>query len=71
MEAQKSVSILASKLKKVEEKLILSEAVNQESKKFSGYFRVKTENLVKCFGPRLRLWTWTLDFVLGPRFSIT
>ena len=27
-------------------------------------------NLVKCFGPRLRLWTWTLDFVLGPSFSI-
>ena len=25
-------------------------------------------NLVKCFGPRLRL--WTLDFVLGPSFSI-
>ena len=30
MEAQKSVSILASKLKKVEEKFILSEAENQE-----------------------------------------
>ena len=27
-------------------------------------------NLVKCFGPRLRLWTWTLDFVPGPSFSI-
>ena len=26
-------------------------------------------NLVKCFGPRLRLWTWTLDFVPGPSFS--
>ena len=27
-------------------------------------------NLVKCFGPRLRLWTWTLDFVPGPSFSL-
>ena len=27
-------------------------------------------NLVKCFGPRLRLWTRTLDFVPGPSFSI-
>ena len=27
-------------------------------------------NLVKWFGPRLRLWTWTLDFVPGPNFSI-
>ena len=26
-------------------------------------------NLVKCFGPRLRLWTWSLDFVPGPSFS--
>ena len=26
-------------------------------------------NLVKCFGPRFRLWTWTLDFVPGPSFS--
>ena len=27
-------------------------------------------NLVKCFGPKLRLWTGTLDFVPGPSFSI-
>ena len=27
-------------------------------------------NLVKCFGPKLRLWTWTVDFVPGPSFSI-
>ena len=26
-------------------------------------------NLVKCFGPRLCLWTWTLYFVPGPSFS--
>ena len=45
MEAQKSVSILASKLKKVEEKYILSETENQESKKFSGYFRDKNEKV--------------------------
>ena len=36
--------------------------------------RIKNElnkpNLVKCFGPRLRLWTWTLDFVTGPSFSM-
>ena len=28
-------------------------------------------NLVKCFGPRLLLWTWTFDFGPGPSFSIT
>ena len=35
-----------------------------------GVWVVDKPNLVKCFGPRLRLWTWTLDFVSGPSFSI-
>ena len=35
-----------------------------------GVWWVGKPNLVKCFGPRLRIWTWTLDFVPGPSFSI-
>ena len=37
---------------------------------WGGVCVVGKPNLVKCFGPRLHLWTWTLDFVTWPSFSI-